>query len=40
MHGRCPDIDKMKQLLPRERISLEEGLQRIIKEGLFEFNQI
>lgn len=40
MHGRCPDILKMKKLLPRDLIPMEKGIKRIIKEGLFELNQL
>ncbi len=34
MRGRWPDVTKMEQLLNKKPISLEEGIERIIKEGL------
>jgi len=36
MRGRRPDITKMQKLIRKPLISLEEGLKRILKEGLFE----
>jgi UDP-glucose 4-epimerase len=36
MRGRRPDITKMKELISSNMIPLQEGLLRIIKEGLFE----
>ena len=36
MTRRQPDVSKMKDLLSRQNISLEEGLKKILKEGLFE----
>lgn len=36
MRGRRPDITKMKSLIKKPLISLDEGLKKIIDEGLFE----
>ncbi len=36
MKRRKPDISKMKKLLDHEPITLEEGIKKIIKQGLFE----
>lgn len=36
MRGRRPDITKMKKLISTKLIDLEEGIERILKEGLFE----
>ncbi len=36
MRGRRPDITKMKPLINTPLLSLEDGIQKIIKEGLFE----
>ncbi len=40
MRGRRPDITKMKQLLPRPLITLEEGIKKILVEGLFELTYL
>lgn len=36
MKRRCPDNSKMLEVIDHELISLEDGIKRIIKEGLFE----
>jgi UDP-glucose 4-epimerase len=36
MSGRRPDITKMKPLITKPMLTLEEGIQKIISEGLFE----
>jgi UDP-glucuronate decarboxylase len=36
MRGRQPDILKMRQVLSKDLITLEEGISRILKEGLYE----
>ncbi|MGQ9847459.1 MAG: NAD-dependent epimerase/dehydratase family protein [Bacteroidales bacterium] len=36
MRGRRPDITKMKKLIQKPLISLEQGLTKILNEGLFE----
>lgn len=36
MRGRRPDIQKMKQLINRPFVSLENGIKKILEEGLFE----
>lgn len=36
MKRRCPDNSKMLEVVDRELITLEDGIKRIIKEGLFE----
>lgn len=38
MTRRCPDNSSMVEVLNRPLISLEEGLEKIIQKGLFEFN--
>ncbi|MCX7862077.1 MAG: NAD-dependent epimerase/dehydratase family protein [Bacteroidales bacterium] len=40
MRGRRPDITKMKQLLHRPFITLEEGIKKILIEGLFELKYL
>ena len=36
MHGRRPDVSKMNVLLSEPRISLEDGLRKVLDMGLFE----
>jgi UDP-glucose 4-epimerase len=36
MTRRQPDVSKMKELLSRPNTKLEDGLKKILKEGLFE----
>ena len=36
MHGRRPDISKMNILLARPRVTLEEGIKKVLDKGLFE----
>jgi UDP-glucose 4-epimerase len=38
MTRRQPDVSKMKDLLSRPNTTLEEGLKKILKEGLFELS--
>jgi UDP-glucuronate decarboxylase len=38
MRGRLPDVRKMQQLLNKKPLTLEEGLNKIIGEGLFDLN--
>lgn len=40
MTRRCPDNKDMVEVLDRPLISLEDGLRRIIEQGLFEINNI
>lgn len=40
MRGRRPDIQKMKQLINRPFVSLEEGIKKILEEGLFELKYL
>ena len=40
MRGRRPSIEKMKQLLDRPLITLEEGIKKILDEGLFELKYL
>ena len=35
MARRCPDISKMKSILNRELMPLEEGIKKLIKNKLF-----
>ncbi|HOY37949.1 MAG: NAD-dependent epimerase/dehydratase family protein [Bacteroidales bacterium] len=37
MTRRCPDNKGMREVLNRDLISLEEGMKRILEQGLFEF---
>ena len=39
MTRRCPDNSDMLKVLDRPMISLEDGLRKIIKQGLFEINE-
>lgn len=38
MKRRCPDNSIMKNIMDRPLLSLEDGIKRILKEGLFELN--
>jgi len=38
MSRRLPDISAMRKILKREPISLDEGLNKVLKQGLFEMN--
>ncbi len=40
MRGRRPDIQKMKQLINRPLVDLEEGIHKILAEGLFELKYL
>lgn len=40
MRGRRPDVDKMNTLLSRPRIALEEGIKKVLQQGLFELNHL
>jgi UDP-glucuronate decarboxylase len=40
MMRRCPDISHMKNVLKRDLLPIEEGIKKILKEGLFELNHI
>ncbi len=40
MRGRRPDIQKMKQLINRPLVDLEEGINKILAEGLFELKYL
>jgi len=40
MKGRRPEITKMKKLLNKPLITLEEGIKKILNEGLFELKYI
>ncbi len=39
MRGRRPDTSKMQTLITHDLLPLEEGIKRVLKEGLFELNQ-
>jgi UDP-glucose 4-epimerase len=40
MTRRCPDNKEMLEVIDRSLILLEEGLKKIIAQGLFEINNI
>ena len=38
MKRRCPDNEDMKKILQRPLISIDDGIKKIVEEGLFEYN--